>query len=124
MRGHLVEQETIIRNSFRAWQNRDWQFIESTLADGFTFTSLYDDHLDKRAYKEKCWDALKEIGEFEIVKIIGQGNEAFVRYKGWINGMAVQNTEHFIFDKGKIKEITVFFGRPEDAAQEAEASAE
>jgi len=35
-------------------------------------------------------------------------------YKGQvqINGMPVQNTEHFFFQNGKIKGVYVFFGRP------------
>jgi hypothetical protein len=115
-----MESETVIKNCFLAWQERDWQVIEKILAEGFTFTSLYDDHLDKQEYKQKCWDAVKEIEVFEFVAIMEKGNEAFVRYKGRINGMSVQNTEHFIFQGGKIKEITVFFGRPEDASHNTE----
>jgi hypothetical protein len=116
----MVETETFIRNIFSAWQKRDWDFIESALADGFTFTSPYDDHLDKAEYKQKCWYAVKEVEEYEFVSIMEKRDEAFVRYRGRLNGMAVQNTEHFIFQNGKIKEITVFFGRPEDSSQGAE----
>jgi hypothetical protein len=106
--------ETLIQKVFTAWQKRDWDFVESALADGFHFTSPYDDHLDKAEYRQKCWNAVKEIEEFEFVALIAEGEEAFIRYKGRVNGMAVQNTEHFRFQNGKIKEITVFFGRPEE----------
>jgi hypothetical protein len=110
-----VEIETLVKKMFLAWQERDWDFVENATTDGFTFTSMYDDHLDKREYKQKCWDSVKEIEAFDFVTFMENGKEAFVRYKGRINGMSVQNTEHFVFEDGKIKEITVFFGRPDDA---------
>jgi hypothetical protein len=115
-----METETLIKKCFLAWQERDWDFVENALADGFTFTSLYDDHLDKREYKQKCWDSVQEIEAFDFVSFIAKGDEAFARYKGRINGMSVQNTEHFVFEGGKIKEITVFFGRPDDSSQSKE----
>jgi ketosteroid isomerase-like protein len=105
--------EPVIRYCFTAWTNRDWDSLESLLADGFTFTSPYDDHIQKHEYKQKCWDAVRDIGEYEYVSIMESGDEAFVRYKARINGMAVQNTEHFIVHDGKIKSVDVFFGRPE-----------
>ena len=109
-----MNNERLIKNYFTAWQNRDWDFVESELADGFTFTSPYDDRIGKDEYREKCWNAVKEIEDQEIVTIIEDGGEAFVWYKSYINGEPVQNAEHFAFEDGKIKAVTVFFGRPED----------
>src|SRR5579872_4648352 len=102
--------ETLIRQVFTAWQNRDWNTVESLLVDDFTFTSPYDDHIDVHAYKQTCWDAVKDIDAYEFVTIMERGDEAFVRYKGRINGVPVQNTEHFHFEGGKIKAVDVFFG--------------
>jgi len=110
----MGKNESIIRMCFTAWQKRDWDTVESLLADGFTFTSPYDDHIDKREYKQKCWNSIKSIEEYEYTTIMEKGDEAFVRYKNRINGMLVQNTEHFLFQDGKIKGVDVFFGRPED----------
>jgi hypothetical protein len=45
--------------------------------------------------------------------MLADGDEAFLWYKSRINGENVQNTEHFAFENGKIKSVTVFFGRPE-----------
>ena len=102
-----------IERIFKAWQLRDWNFIESRLTADFTFTSPHDDHLQRADFKEKCWDMIEEIGEFEIVTIVAGAGEAFVRYKNTINGEKVQNTEHFIFEGEKLKEVIVFFGLPE-----------
>ena len=109
-----MQNERLIKNYFTAWQNRDWDFVESELADGFTFTSQYDDHIGKDDYKQKCWDTIKEIEDYEIVTMLEQDGEALVWYKSRINGENVQNTEHFAFEDGKIKAVTVFFGRPAD----------
>jgi len=113
-----MQYETITRKCFTAWQKRDWDSLESLLANGFTFTSPYDDHINKSEYKQKCWDSVKEIEEYEYVTIMEKGDEAFVRYKSRINGMLVQNTEHFLFHNGKIKGVDVFFGRPEDSTSQ------
>ncbi len=115
-----LNNERLIRNYFTAWQNRDWDFVESELAAGFTFTSPNDEHLGKDEYKQKCWDAIEEIEDYEIVTMIEQSDEAFIWYKSRINGENVQNAEHFAFEDGKIKAVTVFFGRPEDDSAAAE----
>lgn len=83
---NVMETETLIKKLFLAWQERDWDFVENALADSFTFTSMYDDHLGKREYKQKCWDTVEEIEAFEFVTFMAQDNEAFVRYKGRVNG--------------------------------------
>lgn len=109
-----MNNERLIKNYFTAWQNRDWDFVESSLAEGFSFTSQYDDRIGKDEYKEKCWNTIKEIEDYEIVKLMEENDEAFIRYKSRINGENVQNTEHFAIENGKIKAVTVFFGRPEE----------
>jgi ketosteroid isomerase-like protein len=109
-----MKYKTRIEKIFKAWETRDWDFVAGGLAEDFTFTSPYDDHLSKEDFKEKCWNTIKEIGEFEIVTIVEGETEAFVRYKNKINGEKVQNTEQFIFEGDKLKEVVVFFGRAED----------
>lgn len=108
-----MKYKTRIENIFKAWTDRDWDFVRDGLAEDFTFTTQYDDHIDKTTFKNKCWDTVTQIGEFEIVTIVEGENEAFVRYKNTINDEKVQNAEQFIFDENdKIKSVTVFFGRP------------
>ena len=107
-----MNNAALVKDCFSAWEKRDWNSVEHMLADDFRFTSLYDDHLDKREYKLRCWDVVKEIAPYDIVTIMESGNEVFIRYKGQVNGTQVQNTEHFMLSDGKIKEVTVFFGHP------------
>src|SRR4051794_34818327 len=111
-----MKYETLIRNCFRAWQTRDWDLLEKSLAEGFTFTSLYDEHIGIAEFKQKCWEAVREIEPYELVSMMEKGDEAFVRYRCRINGEPVQNIEHYLFQAGKIKEINVFFGRPADSS--------
>lgn len=108
-----MKYKTRIEKILKAWTKRDWEFVADGLADDFTFTSQYDDHISKKEFKEKCWDKIEEIGEFEIVTIVESETEAFVRYKNSLNGEKVQNAEHFVFEDDRIKAVTVFFGRPE-----------
>ncbi len=112
-----MNHKTKIENYFKAWAERDWAFVENNITKDFTFTSPYDNRLDRETYKSKCWDSVKEIGEFEFVSIIENENEVFVRYRNVINGETVQNVEHFIFEGEELKEVIVFFGRPEDASE-------
>ena len=107
-----MPNSTGIRNYFFAWQKRDWAFVENHLVPGFSFTSQYDDHIGKAEYKQKCWDSVQDIGEYEFIKIIEDETEAIVRYRCRINGGEVHNMEHLIFEGDKLKEVNVFFGRP------------
>lgn len=102
-----------IQEIFNAFTNRDWEYISYEIADDFTFTSQYDDHIDQATFKDKCWDRINQIGEFDIVTILEGDGEAIVRYKNTINGERVQNAEHLVFNsEGKLRSVTVFFGRP------------
>ncbi len=111
-----VKYEALIREIFTAWETRDWSFVDGILADDFTFTSLYDDHIQRGEYKRKCWDSVQEIAPYTFMSIVEQGDDAFIWYRGHINGVNVQNVEHFHFRDGKLTAVDVFFGRPEDAS--------
>lgn len=109
-----MKYKTRIEQIFKAWTTRDWDFVKSNFAEDFTFTSQYDDHIKTGEFKSKCWDTIEQIGEFEIATVVENEREAFVRYKNTINREHVQNAEQYVFDNdGKIKSVTVFFGRPE-----------
>jgi hypothetical protein len=110
---NILAMETIIKDYYSAYEKKDWNLLENLLAEGFTFTSPNDDdHINVKAFKEKCWpEASKLIKSFDVDKILGNGDEAFARYQGvFTNGATIRNTEYFKFENGKIKEIEVFFG--------------
>ena len=108
----VMTNEQLIREYYLGWEKSDWGIIESKLADDFTFTSPFDDHLDKKTYKERCWRGVDSIHKYEFLTIMENGNEAFARWDCLINGKIVRNTEYFFIENGKIKTIEVYFGQP------------
>jgi hypothetical protein len=104
--------ETIIKNYFSGWAKKDWQIVQSQLAEGFTFTSAApDDHIPVGQFKEKCWPQAAHIKRFDFVKIAGDSREAFAIVHVITNDdKVIRNVEYFNFENGKIRSIEVFFG--------------
>ena len=44
-----------MRACFEAFRDRRRDDAEAVIADDFTFTSPYDDAIDRAAYFERCW---------------------------------------------------------------------
>jgi hypothetical protein len=103
--------EKIIRGYYAAYEKKDWASLEQILADGFTFSSPVDDHINIKAYKERCWPNAYKIKKFDVDKLIVRGDDAFVTYNGWTtDGKLFRNTEYFKLKDGKIKSNECFFG--------------
>jgi len=103
--------EKVVRGVYAAYEKKDWNMLKSLFAEGFTFTSPVDDHIDIKEYKVRCWPNAYNIKKFELEKVIVDGDDAFVLYNGWNNnGKKFRNTEYFKLKDGKIKEFTCFFG--------------
>jgi ketosteroid isomerase-like protein len=100
-----------IRGYFAAYKSRDRKHLEQALAEDFTFTSPYDDKIDKATYFERCWPNFERIREHVIEKIFEQDDEAFVLYRCITNdGKEFRNTEFFTFKNDKLKQVQVYFG--------------
>jgi hypothetical protein len=110
--GATMTKEEIIRKYYSGWETRDWSAIDGVLADGFTFTSPNDDdHIDKRAFKAKCWEQADFIRRFELECVFARDNEAFVKYLcRTTKDTSFRNTEYFRFAGGRIKAVEVYFG--------------
>jgi len=107
-------QETI-RKYYAAWEKRDWHPIDILLADDFTFTSANnDDHISKNTFKTRCWESQIDFIEgFDLARVIGNGNEAFVLYVGHTkNGKTFRNVEHLRLRDHKVEAIECYFGAP------------
>lgn len=106
-----MTNEEVIRRYYSGWEKREWDAIDSVLADGFTFTSPNnDDHINKRTFKEKCWSQTDWINRFELESLIGNDDHSFVKYICHTkNGKWVRNTEYFRFRDGKIEAIEVIW---------------
>ena len=103
--------EKIVRAYYTAFEKKDWNSLEQILADGFNFTSPVDDHINIKKFKERCWPNAYKIKRFDMVKLVVNGDEAFVIYNGWsTDGKLFRNSEYFKLKDGKIKEYECFFG--------------
>ncbi len=110
--GATMTEEEIIRKYYSGWETREWSSIDSVLANGFTFTSPNDDdHIDKHAFKARCWEQADFVRRFELETVLARENEAFVKYLcRTTKNTSFRNTEYFRFEGGRIKAIEVYFG--------------
>jgi ketosteroid isomerase-like protein len=106
----------LIRRCYAAYESKDRKAIEELLSDDFTFSSPFDDHINRAKYFETCWPNSNNIRAFRIEKLFEKGNEAFVLYEGErYDGGKWRCTEFFRADGSKLKEVQVFFASLPDS---------
>lgn len=110
----MEEKERAVRALFTAFMSGDRQRAEALLSDDFTFTSPYDDAIDKAAYFERCWPNSKHLKEQSIERVAVDADAVFVLYRAVTDeGKSFHNTELFRFDGDRIRRVDVFFGAEE-----------
>jgi ketosteroid isomerase-like protein len=101
----------IARRYYEVYQAVDREGMEALLADDFTFTSPWDDHIDRATYFSHCWP---HAGEFRFrlpMKVFVQGDEVVVVYETeGKQGGTFHNAELLRIAGGRIRSIDVFFG--------------
>jgi len=96
---------------YTAWLNNNWDLLTKNLADGFTFSSPVDDHIQLMTVKERCWPNAGNIRRVEIEKLIIDGTNVIVISTGWNkSGKSFRNCDYFKVSKGKILTYECFFG--------------
>jgi ketosteroid isomerase-like protein len=101
----------VIRALFAAYLSQDKVAADALLTDGFTFTSPYDDAIDKATYFERCWPNRSQIETHAIEKIMADEDEAFALYRcTTTDGKSFRNVEFFTFENNRIAAVTVYFG--------------
>lgn len=108
MAGTRIEE--LARSYFKAFERADRAAIEAALAPGFTFTSPYDDHISRDQWFERCWPHAGSLRFREPMKIVAEGDEAFVRYQADGAGTAFANAELLRFEGDRLLSVEVFFG--------------
>lgn len=99
------------RAIYQAFVDKDRDVIEGLIGDPFSFTSPYDDHIDRATYFERCWANADKIGGMNIRHLQADGDEVFVLYEVESKeGPVFRNTEFLRFRNGKLAEVEVFFG--------------
>jgi ketosteroid isomerase-like protein len=101
----------IIRALFAAYLRNDRGAIEDAFTDDFTFTSPFDDRIDKARYFVDCWRVSDWIAQHDLERIAVDGDVAFVTYRCVAkDGKSFRNTEVFGFEGERIRSIDVYFG--------------
>jgi len=96
---------------YTAWEKKDWNLMQRTLADGFTFSSPLDDHITIAAMKKRCWPNAYKIKKFDLDKIVVNGDQIVVISNGWTtSGKLARNSDYFKLKDGKILAYECFFG--------------
>jgi ketosteroid isomerase-like protein len=109
----------IVRGYFQSYVTGDRAFIESNMAEGFSFTSPFDDAIGREEYFRRCWPNNSNHRRFDIEAIAQDGDKVLVLYQAnMATGNPVHPTARFrnaechAFENGKLKSVTVFFGDP------------
>ena len=115
----MTDLKEIAKSYYRAYETGDRAVIENAMAPGFTFTSPFDDHIDRDAWWKRCWPKEPLHQKFDFVTVMQDGDKVFVAYDCT---MRVPNTTHpaarfrnaelMTFENGKLKSVEVFFGDP------------
>ncbi|HEY6620410.1 MAG TPA: nuclear transport factor 2 family protein [Steroidobacteraceae bacterium] len=111
--GLSPKNDETIRKWYAAWEKKDWRPVDQLLAEDFTFTSAAgDDHISKSAFKKQCWATqIDFIERFDLQRIYGNGNEAFVLYVCRTkNGQSFRNVEYLRLRDDRIEAIECYFG--------------
>jgi ketosteroid isomerase-like protein len=107
----VQSKSDLIQSLFAAYHRRDRQALENLFAADFTFTTPYDDRINKSEYFARCWPPADGIKGHTLEKIFVEGDEVFVTYKCVMSdGTEFRNTEFFKFVGDRIGEINVYFG--------------
>lgn len=97
--------------AYGAYETDDRETLERLIAADFTFTSPYDDGIDRKAYFERCWPNHETTAKMKIERIFIEGDSAFVTYlMKSTSGRSSRNTEYLSFRGGKIASVEVYFG--------------
>jgi hypothetical protein len=107
-----MTNERIVRKYYGSWGTTNWTPFEAMLADSFTFSSPYDDHINKATFKTKCWESQTGfIKSFDLEVLMAKGDTVMVEYLcHTMNGKALRNVELHRLRNGKIESIACYFG--------------
>ncbi|PKL77591.1 MAG: DUF4440 domain-containing protein [Candidatus Melainabacteria bacterium HGW-Melainabacteria-1] len=104
-----------LKQLFDSFRHQRQDEAEALFAEPFSFTSPYDDAIDKAAYFERCWPNAGKLKDQVIENMLVEGTLGYVTYQASTpEGMTFRNTECFHFDGNRICRIEVFFGAAYD----------
>src|SRR3954469_23051779 len=120
----LIEK---VKNYYRAYERHDPGTVAAELADGFTFTSPFDDHIGREAYFRRCWPTEPLHQSFTFVALAQDGDHVLAVYDCVMSrpnavhpDMRFRNAEMHSFENGRLKSVEVFFGDPPNGLRREE----
>jgi ketosteroid isomerase-like protein len=103
--------ESVVRALFDAFVARCREKAEQLLSDDFTFTSPYDDGINRDAFFTRCWPNGDRFVEFQIERAAATPDGVFVTYSCTTDeNKSFHNTEFLTVQDGKITSTEVYFG--------------
>ena len=103
--------EEVVRQTFYAYEQGDADALHGLLAEGFSFSSPPDPHLDKDGYIRRCWPFHEQKPCYQHEEFFVRDDRAFVLYTCTVSGgKKIRNAEYFVVRDGKLASVTVFFG--------------
>jgi hypothetical protein len=101
----------LLRSLMEAFRDRRREVAEQLLAADYTFTSQYDDHIDRKAFFDRCWPQGDDVAEMQIVRITPDSEGAFITYFTTTRtAEQFRNTEYATISAGQIHGTEVYFG--------------
>lgn len=101
----------LAKQTYRAYETRDRDLIESLVADDFTFSAPPDPLLDRAGYFERCWPNAEALDRFDPVRMVTSGDEVVVTYEATRkDGTRFRNTEVLTFRDDQMVRAEVYFG--------------
>ena len=108
-----------VKSYYRAYERHDPDAVARDLAEGFTFTSPFDDHIGREEYFRRCWPSEPLHQKFDFIAVAQDGERVTVVYECTMRrpnavhpDMHFRNAEMHTFENGKLKSVEVFFGDP------------
>ena len=101
-----------VRAAFGAYLAQDRAAAERLLAEGYVFTSPYDDHIGKAEFLERCFPTAHRFTSHELRHVVDAGaGRVFVQYEYELAaGGRYRNVELVTVRDGRLVETEVFFG--------------
>ncbi len=105
------DPNSVVRNVYAAFVDKNRDAIEKLIGDTFHFTSPLDNQIDRDSYFKRCWPNSETIKEFKFIHFVVSAELVFVTYEGKsTDGQLFRNTEILRVENNKLVEVEVYFG--------------
>lgn len=106
-----MSREALIRGYFAAYLANRRDVVAAVLADDFTFTSPYDDAIDRDTYFARCWPDERVFRSITVERVREDGDAAFVLCLcEMLDGKIFRNIELHRFRDDRLRAVEVYFG--------------